>query len=68
MRVILKQKITFKGTPIEKGTEGRVIAVTNSKSMKADFPCFVDGEGFYYIVKFVGMPDFLVDKSKLELS
>lgn len=66
MRITLKQKLKFGKDVLEKGSVGRVIAVSNSEAMKKEFPCFVEGNGYFYIVEFAGFPEFLIDKSKLD--
>ena len=68
MRAVLKQKIKFGKLILEKGTEGRIMGVTNSPSIKKDHPCLVDGDDFYYIVDFAGVGEFLLDKSKIDIS
>jgi len=67
MKVVLKKKIKFGKTTLDKGSTGRLIAVSNSAYMKKEFPCFVDDDGFYYIVEFVGFPECLIDKSKVDI-
>jgi hypothetical protein len=68
MQAILKQKIKFGKLELVKGTTGKINGVTNSAPLKKELPCLVDGDDYYYIVEFPGVGEFLLDKSKIDIS
>lgn len=69
MFVRAKYSIKIGKISIAKDTPGKVIALSNSESIKNSFPNLLEkDDSTYYIVKFADTEECLVDKSQLDFT
>ncbi len=67
MTVELNKNIKVGKTIIVRGTKGYIKGVTNSEHIKKEFGGEVEGDGFFYLVKFPELKEEVcVDLKKLE--
>lgn len=69
MTVTLKQTINIGTAKIEKGTKGFAKGVSNSEAIKKQYPYAEKYEGWFYLVAFPSIKDYvLVQREQLNFS
>jgi hypothetical protein len=67
MVAVLRSPLKIKNTVIPKGTQGNVLGVSNSKSVRESYPDLQNVESWFYIVKFPEQENTLVNKSQIDI-